>query len=100
MKLEEKLNEELRGTIEAAKARKYYPTYFNQMLDLYGGIETAKRLLADSKPQTGLFELHRLGLLQDSMEAVILKKEYKEFFTNNELAEAHKRLDDLGYFDD
>ena len=40
----------------------YFATYFKGMLDQYGGVETAKRLLAKSQPQTGLFRLLDLKL--------------------------------------
>ena len=98
MSLEEELTQALRGTIDAARARGYIPTYFLQMLDQHQGKNTAKRLLAKPGPQTGLFELHTRGLLDDSMEAIILQDRFKELFTPDELAEAHQRLEDLDYF--
>ena len=98
MSLNDELTQELEGTIKAAKARGYIPNYFMQMLAEHGGVETAKRLLAGEKPQTGLFELYKLGLLHESMEAVVLQPKFQPLFTEKELAEAHKRLDDLGYF--
>lgn len=98
MTLEEQLTAELMGTYEAARARGYIATYFLQMLEEHGGCETAKRLLAKSEPQTGLFELWRLNLLHESMEAVVLQERYKPLFTEAELAEAHRRLEELGYF--
>ena len=98
MTLEEQLTAALRGTYEAARARGYIATYFLQMLEEHGGREAAKRLLAKSEPQTGLFELWRLNLLHESMEAVVLQEQYKMLFTEAELAEAHRRLDELGYF--
>lgn len=98
MSLETELTQELRGTYEAARKRGYVATYFLQMLEEYGGKETAKRLLAKSEPQTGLFELYNKGLLHESMEAVVLKEKYRSLFTESELSEAHQRLNDLKYF--
>jgi hypothetical protein len=98
MGLEEEFTRALEGTVEAAKARNYVPTYFMQMLAEHGGIETAKRLLAKSEPQTGLFELWHLDLLKDSMEAVVLQEKFRPLFSEIELAEAHRRLEELGYF--
>ena len=46
MSLESEFTRALEGTIEAAKQRGYIPTYFMQMLIQYGGLETAKMLLA------------------------------------------------------
>ena len=68
------------------------------MLEEHGGVETAKRLLAKSEPQSGLFELWQLNLLHESMEAVVLQDKFHPLFTEAELAEAHRRLDELGYF--
>lgn len=98
MSLEAEFTQALEGTIEEAKARGYIPTYFIQMLKEHGGVETAKRLLAKSEPQSGLFELWRLDLLHESMEAVVLREKFRPLFTEEEIAEAYHRLDDLGYF--
>ena len=100
MKLEDQLTEDLRGTYESARERGYVATYFLKMLDQYGGVETARRLLAKSEPQNGLFELWRLNLLHESMEAIVLQEQYQTLFTEAELAEAHRRLDELGFFHD
>jgi len=98
MNLEDELTEELRGTYDAARKRGYVATYFLQMLEELKGKETAKRLLAKSEPQTGLFELWKLNLLYESMEAVILQDKFKSLFTEEERTEAHRRLEELGYF--
>ena len=98
MSLDTELTQELRGIYEAARKRGYVAAYFLQMLEDYGGVETAKRLLAKSEPQTGLFELWQLNLLHESMEAVVLQDKFKGLFTADELAEAHRRLEELGYF--
>jgi len=99
MTLDAEFTAALEGTIEAAKKRGYIPTYFMQMLGDYGGVETAKRLLAKSEPQTGLFELWGLGLLHESLEAVIWDNpRFHVFFTPAEIGEAHRRLEELGHF--
>jgi hypothetical protein len=99
MSLQAEFTHALEGTVEAAKARGYIPTYFLQMLSEHGGVETAKRLLAKSEPQTGLFELWNLGILHESMEAIICDKpKYQSLFTSQEIGEAHRRLEELNYF--
>jgi hypothetical protein len=56
-------------------------------------------LLAKSEPQMGLFELWNLDLLHESMEAVIRgNQKYHHLFTSQEIAEVHRRLEELGYF--
>lgn len=99
MSLESEFEDALRGTYEAARKRGYVATYFLQMLEEHGGVETAKRLLAKSEPQAGLFELWELGLLHESMEAVIWDNtRFHSLFKPDEIGEAHRRLEELGYF--
>jgi hypothetical protein len=99
MSLESEFEDTLRGTYEIARKRGYIATYFLQMLNEHGGVETAKRLLAKSEPQEGLFELWNLGILNESMEAVICDNlKYQRLFTQEEINEAWRRLEELGYF--
>ena len=98
MNLEVEFTAALQGTYEAARARGYIATYFLQMLEELGGLETAKRLLAVSEPQTGLYKLWELHLLDESMEAVVLQERFRSLFTQAEINESRRRLDELGYF--
>lgn len=98
MTLEDQFTAALRWTYEAGRARGYIATYFLQMLDAYGGVETAKRLLAKRDTQAGLYKLWELDLLGDSMEAVVLQERYRPLFTEEEIAEAQRRLEKLDYF--
>ena len=98
MNLETELEHALRETYKIAKEHEYNATYFLQMLKQYGGVETAKRLLAKKEPQTGLFELWELNLLHISMEAVVLQEHFRILFTEEEIAEAYRRLEELDYF--
>ncbi len=98
MSLESEFTKALRATYDAASQYGYYPTYFLQMLEKYGSVETAKRLLADSEPQTGLFRLWELHLLDESLEAVVLQERFTPLFSPAEIAEARRRRDELNYF--
>ena len=99
MSLESEFTQALEGTVEAARARGYVPTLFMQMLTEHGAVETAKRLLAKSEPQTGLCQLLELDLLHESVEAVISDNpRFHQFFTPAEISEAHRRLEELNYF--
>jgi hypothetical protein len=98
MDLEDELTSALRDTDNAARARGYIATYFIQMLEEHGGRETAKSLLAVSEPQIGLYKLWELHLLDISMEAVVLRERFRSLFTEAEINEARRRLDELGYF--
>ena len=97
MSLEEEFTKALDGTVEAAKSKNYIPTIFIRMLAEHGGVTTAGRLLDNQKSQTGLFELYHRNLLQESMEAVVLQERFLSLFTEKQLFEARRRLEELGY---
>jgi hypothetical protein len=44
--------------------------------------------------------LWELEALDKSMEALVDKERFHSLFTQEEIAEAHRRLDELGYFDE
>lgn len=100
MSLEDELTWALEGTIKAAKAHGFIPRIFIRMLARFGGVGTAKRLLAVERLQAGLIQLCELGLLHESMEAVVLQPKFQPLFTEEELTEARKRLEELGFFKD
>ena len=68
------------------------------MLDQYGGVSAAKRLLAELGIQEALMELWELGLLDQSREAVVLQERFGSLFAQDEIDKAYCRLDDLGFF--
>ena len=96
--LEDEFEQALKGTYEAARARGYIPSTFLQMIGEHGGRETAKKLLSKSEVQTGLFQLWELGILHESLEAIVIQDKFKALFSEEELIEARRRLDELGYF--
>ncbi len=69
-----------------------------ECLDKHGGVETAKRLLAKAEIQEGLMRLALEKRLEISMEALVLKKQYRALFTEAELTESRRRLEKLDYF--
>jgi len=96
--LKTEFNRAMKTTCEEGVKKGYYPTYFLQMLYQYGGVETAKKLLAKQEVQTGLMRLYELGLLDSSMEAYVIKEHYRPLFTEEEYKEARRRLTELDYF--
>ena len=76
-----------------ARAKKechYNPIRFNQMIKEYGGVETAKRLIANAMKTghtsdgfTTLFLCERLDL---TMEDSVCKSEYSSLFAPDEIA--------------
>ncbi|MBN2267386.1 MAG: hypothetical protein JW725_03545 [Candidatus Babeliaceae bacterium] len=95
--LEQEFDTAMWRTVDVARKHKYTPTYFMQMLEEHGGVQTAKRLLAGENPQYGLDHLWEMGLLHESMEAQVIKEKFQSLFTVEEINEAKKRLIDRGF---
>lgn len=70
----------------------YRPTRFLEMVQTYGGVETAHRLLATEKVQDGLGELFLLGRLDLTVEHHVLLREYAALFSDEERRTARSRL--------
>ncbi|MDP1652390.1 MAG: hypothetical protein Q8L56_06680 [Rhodocyclaceae bacterium] len=83
---------------ERAKTECHYNAVrFHQMVQEYGGLAAAKKLLASSHYPEGLTRLWELKRLDISMEATVLQEPWCGLFTSDELAVAKKRLEELGY---
>ena len=83
---------------EDAKRLGYKANDFLGMVRKLGGVAAAKKLLAKEKfIQEGIIKLYELKRLDLSVEASVLKPEYKDLFTEAELATAQKRLKELNY---
>ena len=83
----------------SAACQGYRPTRFRQLVNEKGGLEAASVLLRGTKPASGFTELFLCGHLELSMEALVLKDPWRQLFSEAELSEAKKRLDDVGYSD-
>jgi hypothetical protein len=97
-KLEEQFHHAVMSSNEKAKTLGYNATYFQRMLDQYGSLETARRLLSKPGIQEGLMKLWELDCLDESMEALVVQQRFRPLFTEAEIAEATRRLDELGYY--
>lgn len=82
---------------EAARKYNYRATYFLNMVTEYGGVEAAKRLLQKEGFSDGFTTLWELGRLDLSVEAHVIKPEYSDLFTPEEIAVAEQRLRALNY---
>jgi len=76
---------------------RYNAIRFLQMLTDYGGLGTAKRLLASDEVQYGFTELWEHGRLDLTVEAHVLQPEFRDLFTDVELQRAKSRLTAHGY---
>lgn len=82
---------------ENARRKGYNPSYFLRMVYELGGVQAAKQLLSAREIQEGLMRLWKLDLLDESMEAYVLKPQFASIFTDEERAEARRRLVALNY---
>lgn len=99
-KLELKFTNELQDKMfRAAKECKYRPNRFNQMLAQYGGVETAKKLIATGMvtgiPSEGYTKLYALERLDLTMEDSVCKPEYRSLFTQEEIQYCRQLLGDI-----
>ena len=97
MEQERGFHNEMLRIYEEAKEFGYYPTYFLGMVVEHGGLEAAKRLLRGSDISDGLARLWEEGRLDLSMEALVIRDPWRLLFTDAELENARRRLDELGY---
>ncbi len=96
-KLEAAFEQEMETTYHEAAKLGYRATYFMRMVREHGGMETARRLLAQESSPEGLGRLWELGRLDISVEAIVLKPEYTPLFTDEERRIARERLAEMSY---
>ncbi|MEA3351328.1 MAG: hypothetical protein U9Q82_11950 [Chloroflexota bacterium] len=98
MNLEIQLHHAMIGVADFANAHRF-GIRFRQMIEQYGAVQAAKRLLSTREVQAGLMRLWDLRALGKSMEALVIQDRFRPLFTQDEIEEAHRRLDELGYFE-
>jgi len=76
----------------AARECDYRPTRFLQMVTERGGLAAARDLLRASRPAEGLSILWQHQRLDLSVEALVCEEPWRSLFTEDEIAEAKKRL--------
>lgn len=82
---------------QARRDLNYKPTYLLQMVLEYGGVEAARRLLQKNDLSDGFTTLWVNGRLDLSVEAHVIKPEYRSLFTAEEIAIAEQRLREVDY---
>lgn len=97
--LEERFAKELsdlpRKIYKASKD--YYPHEFERIIREQEPLVAVKNLLAANAPQYGLHRLYELGLLNLSMEFLVINPAFKTLFNKEDLDTATKRLSDLNF---
>ena len=92
--LEDEFNEAMLNIYRSAiEACKYRAKAFLAMVVELGGVKAAKKLLAGSELQSGLYELFECGRLDLTVENLVLQVRFRELFTPEELQEAERRLE-------
>ena len=81
----------------AGRETGYWASYFLRAVRNNGGLPTARKLLWASGTSEGFERLKKEGRLDLSMEAVMLRPEFRELFSAEELARAADRLAANGY---
>ena len=91
--LEAQFNAAMLGVYQSAKREcGYNATRFLQMLADLGGMETARRLVLSSAPSDGFTALWECERLDLTVEAVVLKPEFTELFSEEFREAAATRL--------
>lgn len=75
----------------------YNAARFHNMLCEYRGLATAKKLIAQNEDSEGFANLWLMGHLELTVEALVLKEEFKELFTEEEREACRARLLKHGY---
>lgn len=70
---------------------------FARMVNKRGGVAAAKRLLSTALPSEEFFLLREKGSLGVSAEALVLREEFHDLFTDRERKKAAERLRRYGF---
>lgn len=81
----------------AKKECGYNATRFMQMVAEKGGVAAAKQLISKDGGTDGFATLWEHGRLDLSVEAHVLKEEYKELFKEEERKMCRDRLSEFGF---
>lgn len=90
--LEQKLYDELIVNTKECQKLGYNPTAFLEMLSKYGTLGTARKLIHAPHVSDGYSKLFMMGRLDLTLEAVMLKPEYANLLTKEELEICASRI--------
>ena len=93
--LQQQFHREVLGLYDRCASLGFRPVLLRRYIVLNGGVAAAKELVF--KPgTTGLERLLDLGKAEMSLEATMLRPEFRPLFTEPELKEARQRLESAG----
>ena len=97
--LEKKLQQEVIQNCEIAeKEYECKMTKFLQTIERFGIVKTAQEILRKGRTSDGFNKLAEAGRLDLTMEAVIVKGEYAELFTDEQVNDCYRLLCEKGYY--
>lgn len=97
-KAETEFNEAMMDIYHRAKSEcRYTATYFLRMLHEHHGVETARILLAEERPQEGFTRLWECGRLDLTVECLVLNERFRGLFSDRERKTARRRLREYGF---
>jgi hypothetical protein len=93
-RLEADFNREMLQILEREREAGLNSTRFRQMLEQYGGLEAAHRLLKPDRqlPPNTFGYLRKIGRLDLTLEFHVAKEKYRPLFSDDERAIAEFRL--------
>jgi hypothetical protein len=98
MSREAEFNEAMLTIYKRARTEcRYTPTRFLQMVSEQGGLQAARSLLASAQVSEGFTTLWEKRRLDLSLEALVLRQEWRDLFSDEERAIARQRLATVGY---
>src|SRR5882672_8198789 len=87
----------LQDTVKECRKIRYSPTGFMGMITSSSAFEAVRTLLAKKTPSEGFTTLWEKGRLDLSVEAIVLKPEWRGYFQPSELDTARRRLAEVKY---
>jgi hypothetical protein len=90
-------NEMISISQKAKKECNYNPSRFLVMVERDGGWETAKKLVNNKDLSDGFISLWEADRLDLTVEALIMRDEWQDLFSADDIRNAKKKLSDCGY---
>lgn len=94
---ERRFRSELLDAVSECRRIGYSPNRFVGMLNLRGSFEVARSLLGARDVSEGFTTLWEKGRLDLSVEAIVLKPQWREHFSTEEVETARRRLSEVNY---
>ena len=83
------------AAIEESKELGYNPTRFIELIEQSHPVEIGKKLVVSGDFQTGIIQMAKMDRKDLAIEGVMLRPEFSNLFTPDELTAAHWRVDNV-----